>query len=181
MGNNYALGTVNHKGAAVGHQRKIAHEHFGFFDLAAFLIEKPGRHPKGGRVGGVSFLALFHRVVWLVYIQLVVYKVQNQVASVIRNPGNILKDFLQSFVQKPLVGILLYLDQVRHFQNLINAGKTHSHRFSQVHRFDVHHRLNHSFIYLPPCGGTNATLSSHQKFSHFPLHFCRNDDNIKWS
>ena len=39
-------------------------------------------------------------------------------SAVIRNRRNIVKYFLQAFIQEPLIGVLLNFNQVRHFQNL---------------------------------------------------------------
>ena len=120
-----ALRTVNYKSTAVCHQRKVAHENLGFFDLAGFLIQQAGRYPKSRSVGSIAFLAFLYAVVRLV-IQFIVYKIEYQISGIIRDAGNIAENLFQALFQKPLVGILLHLDQVRHVQDFINPGEAHA-------------------------------------------------------
>ena len=40
--------------------------------------------------------------------------------------------------------IFSFLFEAQHFQNFIDFRKAHADVFSQLHRFDIHHRLNHS-------------------------------------
>ena len=144
LGNNDALRAVNHKGTAFRHEREIAHEHFGLLDLTAFLIEQSGCHAKGGGIGGVAFLAFLYTVVRFVDVKLIVDKVEHEIACVVCDTGDILEDFLKALVKKPGIGILLHLDQIRHSQDFVNSGKAHAGVLADLHRFDIHHWLNHS-------------------------------------
>ncbi len=144
LGNNHALRAVHDECAAVRHQGEVAHIDFRFLDFAAFLIEQPRRHAQRGGISGVPDLALLHAVVRLVGIQLVIDKVQHEVAGIVGNAGNFPEHFLQAFVQKPLIGFLLYLYQIGHIQDLIDPGEAHSGILADLYRFDIHHRLNHS-------------------------------------
>ena len=45
-----------------------------------------------------------------------------------------IKDFLQSFVEKPLVRIFLDFNQVWHFQDFFLSLVAHSHAFSSFYR-----------------------------------------------
>ena len=122
---NDALRTVNHKSTAVCHQREVTHENLGFLDLAGFLIQQAGCYPKSRSVSGIAFLAFLYAVIGLV-IQFVVYKIQYQISGIVRDAGNIAENLFQALFQKPLVGILLHLDQVRHVQDFINPGEAHA-------------------------------------------------------
>ena len=159
LGNNHALGAVDDKGAAVRHQGELAHEDFfGLLDLAALLIEKASGDAQSFRIGSIPLLALYHAVIGL-FIQLVVNEIQHQIPGKVRNARNIPEHLFQALVQEPLVGILLHLDEVRHFPDLFDAGKAHAGGSAQLHRFDIHHWLNHSipFIY---CSSIPASRSS---------------------
>ena len=147
LGNNDALGAVDNKSAAFRHQREIPHVDFLLVDLAGFLIKQACPHMEGGVIGHVAHFAFRHRV-FRGFIQTVIDKVQNQVARIVRDRGNIAEHFLKPLIQKPFVRIDLHLDQVRHFQDLIDVRETHTGVFSELHRLDIHHRLSslHSSI-----------------------------------
>ena len=148
--NNDALRAVNHKGAAVGHQGELAHEYFGFLDLTALLVQKAGGNAQSGSIGCIALLALDHAVIGL-FVQLVVDKIQDQISREVRNAGNIVENLFEALFQKPLIGILLDLNQVRHREDFFDAGKAHTGVSAQLHRFDIHHWLNHSIPNLPFC------------------------------
>jgi len=143
LGNDDPLGAVDDEGAAVGHQGEIAHEDFGLFDFAGFLVEKAGADPQRGGVGHVPFLALLNRV-FRSFVQPVIDKLQHQVARVIGDGRNVAKHLFEALVQKPVVGILLDLDQVGHVEDFIDLRKAHARRFAQLYRFDIHHSPDHS-------------------------------------
>ena len=92
LGNNDALSAVDNKGSAFRHERKIAHENVGFLDIPAFLVEQPGGDAKGGGVGGVAFLTLLYTVIRLVDIELVIDKVEHEIACVVCDTGDIFED-----------------------------------------------------------------------------------------
>ena len=62
---NDALRAVDDEGAAVGHQREIAHEDLLILDLAGLLVEQTDAHLDGLCVGRVAFLAFLDRVLGL--------------------------------------------------------------------------------------------------------------------
>ena len=45
--------------------------------------------------------------------------------AVVCNGGNVLKHILQTLFDKPVIGIFLNLNEVRHLENLLLTGKTH--------------------------------------------------------
>ena len=143
LGNDDPFRTVDDKGAALGHQREIAHEDFLLVDLAGLLIEKPGPDVKGCVIGYVPDLAFGHRI-FRGLVQPVIDKIQNEISGVVRDGGNIAEYFLQPLLQEPFVRIDLHLDQVRHIQHFSDTRKAHSSVLPELHRLDIHHRLNHS-------------------------------------
>ncbi len=118
--NDNTLRAVDDEGSALGHQREVAHENVLLLDLPGLFVEQARPHPKRGRIGRIALLALLNRVLWLI-VEVIVDKIQNQVVLIVGNGGNILKDFLQPFIQKLLVRIFLNLNQVRHLKHFIDA------------------------------------------------------------
>ena len=53
-----ALGAVDHKGAALGHEREVAHEDELLLDLAGLLVDEAHVNEEGGLVGDVLGAAL---------------------------------------------------------------------------------------------------------------------------
>ena len=143
LGNNDTLCTVDDEGAAWCHDRKITHKDVLLFYLSGFLVQQACTNAQRSRIGRVTLFALFDGVFWGL-VKTVVNKVEHQIALIVRNLGNILKYFLQSLLKKPFVGVFLHLDQVWHFQNLIDPRKAHSNIFTQMYRLNIHHRLIHS-------------------------------------
>jgi len=115
-----AFRTVDDEGSRLGHERKIAHEHFLFLHFAGFLVEKADFDAQGGGVGDVAFFGLFDGVFGLA--KTVVDELQDQIAGKVLDRRDVPEDFAQPFVQKLLVGLLLDLDQVGNFQHLFDAG-----------------------------------------------------------
>ncbi len=163
LGNDHALRAVHDEGAAVRHQGEVAHEDFRFLDLAAFLVQQAGRHAQRGRIGGVAGLAFLHAVIRLVGIQFIVDEVQHEVAGVVGDAGNFAEHFLEAFVKEPLIGFFLNLYQVRHVQDLVDPCEAHPGILADLHRFDIHHRLNHSIhkFHVPRLSGGRRTPRPH--------------------
>ena len=125
LGNDNTFCTIDDECACFCHQREIAHEDFLFFQFVQFSVIESCFYFQGCGISRVSFLAFFHRVFGL-GIQRKVDKFQDQVAAEVCNGRNILKYFFQTFVQEPLVAVLLHFNQVGHFQNFIDLGIAHS-------------------------------------------------------
>ena len=109
--------SVNHEGSRIRHQGQISHENIMLADLIIFLIVKS--HPDLQRcgVGGIPLRAFFNRILHIFFAQSKVHKFKTQFAAVVLNRGNIIKNFSESLIQKPLIGILLNLNQIRHLKN----------------------------------------------------------------
>ena len=91
-----------------------------------------------------SMIDVYKRQVIGGIVQVVVQKVQHKVARVIGDTGYVLKDLFQPFVKEPLIRVLLHLDKVGHVQHFVNTRKAHSDVFTEMGRFNIHHRLYHS-------------------------------------
>ena len=61
-------------------------------------------------------------------------KFETQLVRIIFNRRNIIKDFLQAVGDKPVVGILLHLDQVRDVKDFLLPLVGHSNRTPGLHR-----------------------------------------------
>ena len=100
--NNNTFRTVDHKSAAFGHQREIAHEDILLFHLAGLFIQKAGANTQRCGIGNIPFLTLFNRVFGR-FIQMVIDEIQDQVTGVVGNGGYILEHLFEALIQKPLV------------------------------------------------------------------------------
>ncbi len=89
----------------------------------------------------VPFLTFGNGVVRLCGVELIIHKIQYEVAGEVSYSRNVLKNLPESLVKKPLVGVLLNFDKVRHFQNLVNVGKAHSFCLAETNGFDIYHTI----------------------------------------
>jgi hypothetical protein len=89
-----ALGAVDHEGAALGHEREVAHEDGLALDLAGGGVHELGRHEERGRVGHVPLLALVDRV--LGGLEPVVAERQRHRTGEVLDRGDLLEDLLQA-------------------------------------------------------------------------------------
>ena len=136
--NNNTFCTIDDKGTAFGHQREVAHEDLALLDFTGLLVPERCCHTQRRCIGNVTFLALCNCIFGGV-IDPVVCEVQYQIAVVIRNGRNVTKDLFQSFFPEPLVRVLLYLDQVRHFQNFVDLTEVHANVFPALLWRNLHH------------------------------------------
>ena len=132
LGDDDALGTVDDEGAGLGHQGEVAHEDLLLLDLLGLLVAQAHPHLQGRGIGGVPGLALLHRVLGL-FIHGEVDEGELQISSVVTNGGHIPEHFLETSVQKPLVGLLLDFQKIRHVQHFFMAGKALAQGFSVVY------------------------------------------------
>ena len=130
------LRAVDHESSRLCHKRQITHENLMFVDLIRFLIIETNSYFQRSSVGGIPFFAFFDRVLCTLFVKCKVGKLQAQLSAVVGNRRNIRKCLTETFIQKPLVGISLNLDQIRHFQYFLFAGITHSDISAGFDRFD---------------------------------------------
>ena len=134
LADNYTLGSIDYKGASLCHQRKVSHENFMFVDLVIFFVYQSYSNFQRCRISYISFFALLNGIFRIIHAQSKVDKFQAEFSAVICDRRNVIKDFFQPFVKKPLVGILLDFNQVGHFQDFFLPLVTHSHAFSSFYR-----------------------------------------------
>ena len=121
LGDDDALGAVDDKRAACGHEREIAHEDLLFLDLLGLAVAQTHADLQRSGVCGVARLALLLRV-FRGLIHGIVHEGELQIAGVVRNGSYALENLPQPLVQKPLIGIFLDLEQMRHVLDLFRAG-----------------------------------------------------------
>ncbi len=124
---NDTLRAVDYKGTCLRHQGKIPHKNLMFTDLFFFFIIEAHCHGQGRRIGSIPLLALLNRIFYIILAQLKIHKLKAQGTAVVGNGRDIIKSFLQSFVKKPLIRILLYLKQIGHLQDLFLPRIAHAH------------------------------------------------------
>ena len=142
---NHALGAVNHKRAARGHQRDFAHIHFVFthffhhIGLRRFFVQnhQTDACTQRGGIGDAAQLAFLDIKQRLA--QHIMHKFQAGIAIVAHNRENRIKGCLKAFfiafvvglfqLQKLGVGIQLGGQQKRHFQYIGTLGKTFANAF----------------------------------------------------
>ena len=146
LGDDNTLCTVDDKGTAFGHQREISHEDLAFLYVTGFLIPKRSLHPQGRCVGYIPLLALCNRIFGGV-VDLVIHKIEHQVSVVVRDRCHVPENLFQALFLKPLIGILLHLNQVRHFQNFIDLAEAHSRVLAKLLGCNLHicHRRSPPF------------------------------------
>ena len=83
------------------------------------------------------------------FVHLVVDEAQLQVARVVRDRGDVGKDFAQTRIEEPLVGLLLKRQQVRHLHDLLVSGEILAKGFA-IHLVFGHFAL-HAFLFFKPC------------------------------
>ena len=138
LAHDHPLGAVVHKSARVGHQGEISHKDFLLLHLAGLLVQQTRGHPQGRGIGGVALFALLDGVLGLA--QAVVDEFQRQVPGEVLDGGHIAEHLFQALIQKPLVRVLLHLNEVRHVDDLIDAGKALALGGAKGYGLDLHHK-----------------------------------------
>ena len=129
LGDNDTLCAVDDEGAAVGHEREIAHENLLLLDLVGLFVVQTHANLDGLCVRCVALLALLHGVLGRL-VHGVVEETQFEIAGIVGNGIDIAEHLAQALAQKPLIGILLDLEHVRQFQDLLLLGKTLAERLA---------------------------------------------------
>ncbi len=78
-----ALTAVNDKGAMVGHQREIAHEHIRFFNFTGFPVLQADKDLQRCGVGLVTFTAFLQRILRL--LQCIIHELEHQITIIVSN------------------------------------------------------------------------------------------------
>ena len=122
LADDNALAAVDDERAVFGHQREIAHEYFGFLDLARFIVGQANENLERGGIRHVALTAFLKRI-FRRLIQRIIDEFQLQIAVEIINRRNVVQDLTKILFQKTIVRVLLNLDQIGHFHHFINGGK----------------------------------------------------------
>ena len=146
LGDDDTLAAVDDEGAAVGHNGELTHEDLLLLDLIGGGVAQADPHLHGPGIGGVSVDALFNGILGLVphgEIQ----EGQLQLSAEVRNCANVPEDLLQALVQEPLIGILLNLQKVWHFQDFVIFGVALTEGLAKHLILDHCHIRHHSLSY----------------------------------
>ncbi len=131
------LCAVDNEGAGICHLREVTHEQLLLLDFACLAVTQTHANAQRASVRCIARLALLYAVFRLV-IELIVDERQFQIACIVGDACDVLKDLAQTIGQEPFVGFFLNLDQVRHFQNFRNSGKALSGGASILHIMNVY-------------------------------------------
>ena len=165
LGDNDTLCAVDDEGAAVGHEREIAHENLLLLDLVGLFVVQTHANLDGLCVRCVALLALLHGVLGRL-VHGVIEEAQLKVAGVVGNGIDVAENLAQTLTKEPFVGILLDLEHVRDLQNLVLLGKALAERLA-------HHDIlcdRHGTSSQPFCCCLMARLVALFKKFHLRLH-----------
>ncbi len=162
LANDNTFSTIDDKRTMLGHEWKIAHENVGFFDFASFTVFQTNENFERRSIGHVALFAAINAVFRVV--EGIVHKFQRQIFGVVNNGRNIIQHLAQICFQKTLVRFLLYLDEIGHVQNLINAREAHA--LSQFSHLNLmHHKSYHPFSCRTYLGQSHGRHFQHQNIS----------------
>ena len=122
LGHDDAFNTVYHESTAVGHERDITQIDFLFIGFAGALVYQLDLNAQRGFVGDILFAAVYF--VKFGFIEVVIFKVQFKIAAgKISDRRNLVKQFANTLLEKPLIRGLLHLDQVRRLDSVAELRK----------------------------------------------------------
>ena len=129
-----SLSTVDHEGTGIGHQGQIAHEDLMLLHIILIFIVKSDFDFHRSGIGCIPFLAFRDGIFHIIPVQMKVDKIQAEMSCEILDRENIVEHFAQAFAQKPFIGILLDLYEVRHLKNFLLFGEAHADAFAGFDR-----------------------------------------------
>ena len=141
---DHALRTVDDEGAVVGHQGEVPHEDLVLLDVVRFEVGHTDADLEGRLVGHVALLAFLDRVAG-VRIDRVTHEVDLRLPHEVDDRRRVAKHLVHTDVKKPLERFLLYLDEVRHLEDVLDLGKTLPLGFPEILGFQLH-EMKHSFF-----------------------------------
>ncbi len=131
------LSAVDDEGTGIGHQREVAHKDVRFLDLTGLLIQQTRGNTQCRGICRVSLLTFDDRIVRMIHIERIINEVEHKVVLVVVDTRYILEDLLESFLEEPLIGFFLDLDQVRHIDDVFNFTEALTLCFAQFDIFDI--------------------------------------------
>ena len=111
LGDDHPLGAVDDEGPRVGHHREIPHEDGLLADLARLLVDEADRHGERNLVRQVLLATLLDGD--RSRTELIVGKLDGERAGVILDRRDVVDRFSQAFLQEPVEGGSLDVDQIR--------------------------------------------------------------------
>ena len=164
LADDNTLSTVDHKRSVLCHQGQVTHEDLLLLDLPViFLIIQADSDFERSRISTVSLFALFDRIFGVLFLKNIAGERQTEMPAEILDRRNVIQYFLKAFITKPLIGVLLNLDQIRHRQNFLLTLIAHSDVFAIACRmYPVFFHLIHPVIHAL------SLASAHQKM-HCPI------------
>ena len=107
---DHALGAVDDERALLGHHGEVAHEDPLLADLARVLVHEADRHRERDLIGQVLLTALLDRELGLT--ELVLAELHRERAGVVLDGRDVVDRLPKPFLQEPVEGSLLDVDQV---------------------------------------------------------------------
>ena len=135
-----ALGAVYNKGAALGHEREVAHEYLLLLDLLGLKVAQTHADLERRGIRRVTGLALLLGVLGLL-VHGIVDEAQLKITGIVGNGVGIPEHLAQAGLQKPLIALFLDLQQVGHVLDLFVSRKALSESFAVENIFRHWHTL----------------------------------------
>ena len=127
--NLFGYNKVDGRLEIVEHEAAIVREVFERYTAGDLGLRAIANDLERRGICGVARLALLLGVLGL-FVHGIADEAQLQIAGIVRDGFDLVEDLLQPLFQKPLIGIFLDLQQMRHLLNFRCARKTLSQRFS---------------------------------------------------
>ena len=116
---DHALGAVDDERPPLGHHREVAHEDPLLADLAGVLVDEADRHRERGLIRQVLLAALLDRD--RRQAELVITELDCERSGVILDRRDVVDRLAEAFVQEPLEGLTLDVDQVGEVENVLET------------------------------------------------------------
>ena len=100
LGDDDALGAVDDEGAAVGHEREVAHEHLLLLDLSGLLVDEAHLDEERRLVRHVLLLALLDGVLGVA--ELVTAELDGKVAGEVLDRRDVVEGLAKTLIEEPL-------------------------------------------------------------------------------
>ncbi len=153
------------KGAALGHERELAHEDLLLLDLPGLLVVEAHPDLDGLGIGGVPLPALVHGVLGLL-VHGEVQEAQLQVPGVVHDRTHVPEHLLKACLQEVLVGVLLDAQHIGHLQDLVMLLVGLAEGLAVVHVF-YHRHIDITRPFLPRWPGKCSEVSGGVSFFRF--------------
>ena len=144
MANDNTFSAIDYESTGFGHQGEIAHKYGRFLDFASIFIYQAYFNIHRSRVRFISFLAFLNII--FRFAKLEVFKRKLQITGKVFNRRNVVENFTQTFLNKPIIRAFLNINQMRHRPNFIDTSIAVPNPITYGNRFK--HVITHPFIFL---------------------------------